>query len=334
MTLESSGQRWRGVVVGCGGAGAQHARGFATSPLAELVGVCDLDARRAETVAERHGCRAFTDLDTMLAAVQPTVASVATRELLHHDPVVTALRAGCHVYCEKIMAGTREEGRSMLRAAAEAERVLAVGYNYRHFGVFKRLRQMIDEGELGEVGALFCTTHRFCWHHVLDLSRFLLGDVVEVSAVLDDDPAMAVSFWPRTEEMLYIPSRLASATLTFASGARAVIHSSGHQPFHYSLIDLRLIGSKGAIDVQRITVDDLVGRVEASVPWPGPAAGPTTLDDSFVFSLHAFVEALADGRPAPTDGRDGMAVMGIEHAVVQSAALKQSVVLSPTSGAG
>ncbi len=246
------------------------------------------------------------------------------------EPVVAALRSGCHVFCEKIMAGTRAEGRRMTQAAAEAGRVLGVNYNYRHFGVFRRLRQMLDDGSLGEAMALVATVNRFCWHHVLDLSRFLLGQEIAMRGLVTDDPKQAVDFWPDDTELLYIPRKLATGSIEFAGGAVASITSSGHQPFAFSLIDLRLVGTKGTVDVRRITVGDLVGRVETSsnVNWPGPLDGPRTLDDSFVTSLHAFLDALAAGRAVPTDGADGLAVMELEHAAVRSGRSGRRVALA------
>jgi predicted dehydrogenase len=320
----------KAAVIGCGGAGVHHARGYATSPHTQLAAVCDLDAARAEAAAKVHGVKAYTDLEAMLRDVRPGVVSVATRETHHGEPVLAALRAGCHVFCEKIMAGSVAEGRRMVEAAAEAGRVLGVNYNYRHFGVFRRLRRMLDDGSLGEPMALICTTHRFCWHHVLDLSRFLLGRATAMQGEVTDDAKLAVGFWPDATELLYIPRQLATASIAFAGGSAAVITSSGHQPFDFSLIDLRLVGTKGTVDVQRINVGDLVGRVEtsANVTWPGPLDGPRTLDDSFVTSLHAFLDALAAGRPVPTDGGDGLAVMGMEHAVVRAARTGQRVALA------
>lgn len=318
------------AVIGCGGAGVHHARGYATSPHTRLAAVCDLDAARAEAAAKAHGVKAYTDMHAMLRDVRPGVVSVATRETHHGEPVMAALRAGCHVFCEKIMAGSLEEGRRMMRTAAETGRVLGVNYNYRHFGVFRRLRQMLDDGSLGQPMTLVATVNRFCWHHVLDLSRFLLGQAVSMHGMVADDPKLAVDFWPDATELLYIPRQLATASIRFANGAAAVITSSGHQPFPFSLIDLRLVGTKGTVDVQRITVGDLVGRVEtsANVTWPGPLDGPRTLDDSFVTSVHAFIDTLAAGRPVPTDGGDGLAVMTMEHAVLRASETGRRVTLA------
>jgi predicted dehydrogenase len=73
-----------------------------------------------------------------------------------------------------------------------------------------------------------------------------------------------------------------------------------------------------------------VGRVETSsnLTWPGPLDGPHTLDDSFVTSIHAFVEALATGRPVPTDGGDGLRVMTMEHAVLRATETGRRVTLA------
>ena len=88
----------RGGVIGAGALGRHHARVWAEAKGATLVGVHDLDRARAEEVAARHGCRAFDDAASLLAAVD--AVSIATPTVTHHAIARQAIEAGRDVLVE------------------------------------------------------------------------------------------------------------------------------------------------------------------------------------------------------------------------------------------
>ena len=68
----------RVCVIGMGAIGNRHAKLYREDPLAEMVGVCEIKADRAEA-AKHHGVPVFADAEKMLAELRPDVVSVATR---------------------------------------------------------------------------------------------------------------------------------------------------------------------------------------------------------------------------------------------------------------
>lgn len=81
---------------------------------------------------------------------------VASPDYLHEQHTLAALAAGKHVYLEKPMALTPEGCDRILAAARKSGCFLYVGHNLRHFTVIKRLKELIDEGVVGEVKAIWC----------------------------------------------------------------------------------------------------------------------------------------------------------------------------------
>src|SRR5262245_30000230 len=79
----------RAGVVGVGALGRHHARVWADLPGTLLVGVHDSEDARAAEVAERHGCRAYPDVDALLADVE--AVSVAVPTVAHHSVAKQAL---------------------------------------------------------------------------------------------------------------------------------------------------------------------------------------------------------------------------------------------------
>ncbi|MFA9479539.1 Gfo/Idh/MocA family protein [Phycisphaerales bacterium AB-hyl4] len=316
----------RTAVIGCGGAGRNHARAYAKAADAMLVGVCDLDQARSDATAHEFGVPGFTSVEAMLEALRPDLVSVATQEAHHAEPTINALTSGAHVLCEKIMAASLADGRRMLEAAAAAGRYLAVNYNYRHMPVFTAINRLLKAGELGEPVMLVAQVHAFCWHHTLDLVRFLLGEPLSVNAHLDDRPHQRPAFWPCADELLYIPTRSCSATFTFANGVSASLSATLHTPLHEHMIDLSLYGTQARVVVNRIRPADTRGE-----PAPGPFADTLrslpemSLDDSFTASIHALLTHLQRGDAPPTSGHDGLATMSLENAVVRSASERHTV---------
>ena len=141
----------RVAVVGVGILGSRHARVFAEQPDCELVAVVDLNSARAEQVAQAHGVRAFTDYEAMLQSVDIDAVAVATPDHLHRAPVVTALRAGKHVFMEKPLAVTAQDAREIVAAAASANVVAMVNYSQRFVSDHVWIKRTIETGELGKL---------------------------------------------------------------------------------------------------------------------------------------------------------------------------------------
>ncbi|MGH9388140.1 MAG: Gfo/Idh/MocA family protein, partial [Vicinamibacteria bacterium] len=123
-------ERTKVAVVGVGHLGSRHARVYAESPNAELVGVADVDLARARAVADAHGVRAVADLAELIPDV--AAASVAVPTVSHREVTAKLLEAGVHVLVEKPISGSLAEAREMVNLAKERARVLAVGHTERH----------------------------------------------------------------------------------------------------------------------------------------------------------------------------------------------------------
>lgn len=332
------------AVVGCGGvARTQHLpayRKLAARGLVEVAALCDVDETRASAVAAEFGGRVYPDVHAMLAAERPDLVDVCTPEDKHTAPVLAALGAGAHVLCEKIMAESLAAGRSMVRAAQERGLFLAVDYNYRFMPAFARARQLIDSGELGQIAVVGISSHAYCFHHAIDLVRFLArdacGEIVSVGAqyTATEDPAH--HFRVQLEEFVYVPSRCEAVIFRFANGALATIYGTRFTDLRQQMLRVEIAGSAGRLVVDGITTADVVGTLRhyrfagdasdpartpegVAIPLPLPEGARPDFQLAFDGSITAFVEAIAAGRQPPVTGEDGLRVLELEHAIVRSA---------------
>ncbi|MDT9592553.1 Gfo/Idh/MocA family oxidoreductase [Nocardioides zeae] len=140
------------AVVGAGYWGPNLVRNFATAPDWELRAVCDLDrARAAALSAERPGVTATDDLDEVLRRDDVDAVAVATPARTHGDVVGRALASGKHVLVEKPLAHSVAAGRAMVAAAEQRGLVLMTDHTYCYTPAVLRMRELVHEGAIGDV---------------------------------------------------------------------------------------------------------------------------------------------------------------------------------------
>lgn len=146
------------VVIGAGAFGTQHARVYRELPEAQLVGVFDEDAARAESVAAEFGCRAFDSLDDAAAAAK--AASVCVPTALHANVGAILMDRGLDVLVEKPIAATLSEADRLISMARRTGRILQVGHLERFNPAVVAAERIINRPLFFEVHRLSVFTPR------------------------------------------------------------------------------------------------------------------------------------------------------------------------------
>lgn len=143
----------RAVLAGCGAMGSHQAQILKAHDDFELVGVCDVDAARAQAIATEVGATAYTDFAEMLATEQPETVSVTTGNSAHAALVLPAAAAvGVRgIYCEKPMATNMGDARKMVDACKANDVTLIVNHQRRLGTDLIRMRELIESGAIGEI---------------------------------------------------------------------------------------------------------------------------------------------------------------------------------------
>ena len=134
---------------------------------ADLVAISRRNPERLAMAQEKLGVpHAYTDWREMLDRTELDAVIVSTPHHLHVEPTLAALARGLHVMVEKPMALRSDDAWSMVDAADRAGRVLMVGYPNRTDGTWRTIKQMIDQGEIGQLRQISmsdCSFRRWFW---------------------------------------------------------------------------------------------------------------------------------------------------------------------------
>ena len=138
-------------VVGVGHLGYHHVAQLLQVPYAQLVGIYDIDRKRAAEVSREFSVPAFASFDQFLDACQ--AVSIVTPTRTHFQLACAALKAGCHVFVEKPMTATVGEADQLIDLARRLDRKLQVGH-------IERFNPAIMALEALPLNPLFVESHR------------------------------------------------------------------------------------------------------------------------------------------------------------------------------
>ena len=144
------------AVVGVGGWGKNLARNYSEIPSARLRYLCDLDEEKlARLSAQLKPEKTTTSFDHLLADPQLEALVIATSAPTHYRLCKQALLAGLDVYVEKPFVLSTREARELVELSELNQRVLMVGHLLEYHPVVRKLKSLIDSGELGDIHYIY-----------------------------------------------------------------------------------------------------------------------------------------------------------------------------------
>ncbi len=148
--------KYRVAVIGHTGRG-NYGHGLDTvwsaMPDCEVVGVADPhEGGRSAAMDRIKAPRGFAKAEQLLSEVKPDIVAICPRWLdQHRDLVLLAARHGAHIYMEKPMCRTLAEADEMVKACETHNVKLAIAHQTRYSPILQVLRDLIDDGKIGEI---------------------------------------------------------------------------------------------------------------------------------------------------------------------------------------
>ena len=332
-------------VVGCGFFARNHLHSWKDlAPAgADLVAVCDLDAGKAKAAAEAFRVPHFyTDAETMFREQKLGLVDIVTRMDTHRALAEMAFRHGVPAIVQKPFAPDWRECVAIVEAAEKAGLFLTVHENFRFQTPLEKVKAAISSGAIGDPSwarisfrtgydiyagqPYFYDEKRFVildlGVHVVDVARFLLGEVERVSCETQRrNPKV------RAEDT-------ATMLLRHTSGAVSVVEATYEtkkipDSFPETLVEIE--GPDGAIVTRpgyrmEVTAGGRMTATDIEIPMLSWAKPPWHMVEESVFKTCAhFLECLQAGREAATSGRDNLKTYAICEAAYESAATGKAV---------
>ncbi len=183
--------------VGTGGIANRHLTCAQAHPEMEVVATCDVQLALAEQAAAKYGGRPYQDFRRMYDEVKPDAIVICTPPFAHGDLEEEAAQRGIHFFVEKPVAISFELAARALTAIREHPVITQVGYMYRLAEPIIKAREMLSTRAVAMVQAHYYMPGmpaKNWWSklqmgggqlveqatHMLDLGRFLAGDVKSV----------------------------------------------------------------------------------------------------------------------------------------------------------
>lgn len=371
-------------LIGGGFMGKAHSLAYSAVPMffwpTEVMPVkhtvAEFNEKMAEEAATRFGFENSTgNWKTIIENPDIDLVDIATPNNSHAEIAIAALEAGKHVICEKPLAKTVDEAAAMYEASRKSKSVNMVAFNYRRTPAVALAKRYIDEGAIGRI-INFRATYLQDWSadpnsplswrfqkdiagsgaigdiltHVLDMARYLTGEITEVSAITNhiiterplqqsgaDSLGNSKGGSDAPKGKVDVEDEVMSL-LKFANGAIGSVEATRNAWGRNNFITLEIHGSEGSIYFNYENRDELQVcfksdgndrrgfRTVYTGPnhpnghglWPIPALG-IGYGETKIIEAHDLFLAIAGGEPVRPDFGDGYQVALIDDAISKSA---------------
>ncbi len=340
-------------IIGCGMIAQFHARAIGDIRGAKLIACYDRVPAAADKLAEITGCKAYHDLDAMLADPAVQVVTIGTPSGAHLEPALAVARAGKHVIVEKPLEITLRRCDQIIEACEKAGVVLSTIFPSRFHTPSIEIKRAIEQKRFGRltVGDARVKWYRSqsyydsgAWRgtwqldgggalmnqaiHSVDLLTWLMGPVVEVRAMTG----------LLTHERIDVED-VAMATVAFANGALGTIEAStAIYPGYLKRIEIHGNAGSAIMEEEDIVKWDFVkpAKNDAAILQKmadrrssgGGAADPKAIGHhGHALQFRNVLAAIKKGQKPLVDGHEGRRSVEIILAVYKAAETGRTVKL-------
>ncbi len=309
-------------VVGLGYWGPNIARNFAAIAGCELRWLCDSDAAARERLgASFPGVQATGELDRLLQDEELDAVVLATPVPTHAELAVRVAQAGKHCFVEKPLATNAPDAETAVAAAASAGKLLMVGHLLEYHPAVARLKQLIDEGELGSLYYLYGNRLNLGVLRANENALWSLGahDVSVVLHLIGEEPEECLAHGASyvregVEDVVF-------CYLRFPSGIVAHLHLSWLDP--HKERRLTVVGARRMATFDDMLVEGKLAVYDKGFDEDARSWGEYITRSGDVFSpripnaeplrleCEHFVQCVRTGQTPRSDGHSGLRVVRV-----------------------
>lgn len=321
-------------IIGCGLIGNKRADNLGRG---DLVACADLDLNKAQSLASRfNGCQAYDNYHDLLLRDDVELVIVATLHASLAEIAKDVVAAGKHVFIEKPAGRRAVELDDVERIAGEKSAKVRVGFNHRYHRAFRKARELVEAGELGElmfIRARYGHGGRIGYDrewraqpelsgggelidqgvHLIDLARWFLGDFSEVQGFAH------TYYWDMPVDD--------NSFLMLKTRQNQVAHLHASCTEWKNTFSFEIYGRKGKLDINGLGGSYGVERVTFYKMLPEMGPPETTVweypmqDDSWLFEMNEFMSDIEQDRSPAAGLADAKAALKIVEQVYRMSEL-------------
>ncbi|MCL2639472.1 MAG: Gfo/Idh/MocA family oxidoreductase [Phycisphaerales bacterium] len=330
----------KGGVQGFGGVGQEFTSQINRQKFfgddVKIVACCNRGKEKRDLAKDKFGIAAYDNVDDLIAHGIDFMLIVSSN-LAHHEAAIKCAKAKIPYFIEKPIAPTIEEAREIASTAAEAGIITGVNYSMRYRPLFLKMKSMVDSGQLGDLLAIWCATHRgygfyssgdrhaaivntkesggWIVHHmchIVDWCIWCAGAVEEVYALTRSTAPAELD----SEELIF-------ATIKFKNGAIGTLQDQVGKYWHH---DTGIIGTKGSVGEVLENVEKKLLKFfpegepfRPGMQWAIPHIIDPDADMSLESGLAHFIRCLQENRPTKVPVSEALYSLEVCNALRRSA---------------
>jgi predicted dehydrogenase len=295
------------ALVGCGHMGKIHLQKLSSFDEIQIVGIVDVDTKRANDLAQPINVPAFNNYKKLLGNVDGVI--IATPTETHYQIAKDFLKSGTHILLEKPITSRQDQAQELIDLAQARQLILQVGFLERFNPAFSKILPIIKKPLLIESRRSSEFTGRSTdIDVVLDL---MIHDIDLILSIVREDVCDI-----RAQGVSFITDKLdmASARIEFSNGCIADLNASrisskkertltvfeANQIFFIDLLNRRVVYSAKEqnkdIDTEEYTVDPI---------------------DAVKYEISLFIQSILTGTAPIVRGEDGLRALTLADQVKQ-----------------
>ncbi len=337
---------WNFGIIGAGLIADFHAKAIQSLKNARLAGICGTNSGKVSLLADKYGCRAFSDIYEMLHSPDVDIVTIATPSGAHMEPAIEAARSGKHVICEKPIEISLTRADKMIKAHDEAGTRLGGIFNYRYSDALPYLKKAVQDGRFGTI--TYASVHvpwwrnenyyTNSWHgtseldgggalmnqsiHMIDILQYLMGPVESLQAYV-----ATLAHKIEVEDT-------AAAVLQFRNKALGVIYGTTAS-FPGQFRRLEITGTRGTVIqvensfkvwqfADQTDADNEIFNTFSRIEGGGGVSDPAAIPfEPHARNIAAFIDSVETGKLFEVDGPEARKALEIILGIYASAREKK-----------
>ena len=317
----------RVCLIGCGRAGMIHAKSYGSHIRnAQMIAFCDPLEENLNNACEEYDVKyRYTDYRDVMKNPEIDAVIVVTPTQFHHDIVIAAARAKKHVFCEKPMAINEKECDEMITACEENGVKLQLGFMRRFDINFRRGKELIEQGYIGNVAMLKSNTYGPSepkeWmydvrrnygpigevnSHDFDTLRWYAGSEVKwIHAVGNNFRSVEkAEQYPEFYDSCSILLEFENGIIGTITGAQYVQYGYDSRTEILGAKGIVKVGAQNANEVELVTADKQIHK-DSVVSWMN------LFRDAYIAEAESFISCIINDTEPEVTGYDGKMALAL-----------------------